>query len=124
MHITTCDDDRGDVLTRLKSRETMCFSCVEGDVNLKLSDIVYIEVRGHRSEIHLKKECYHIYEPIKSIEKRLKDFDFSRIHQSYVVNLRHVKKINNYILTLDTGREIMVPKSRYKKVKEAYTLLY
>ena len=118
--INECMDD---ILARLKRRrETMCFSCVEGDINLKLSDILYIEVRGHRSEIHLKDGSYHMYEPIESIEKRLKDLDFSRVHQSYVVNLRHVRKINNYTLTLDTGREITVPKSRYKKTKEEYAL--
>lgn len=103
-------------------RERMNFSCVEGEVNLKLADILYIEVSGHKSTIFLKGECYHIYETMEDIEKRLKPYDFLRVHQSYLVNLKHIRKIKNYNLTLDTGQEITIPKSRYKQVKQDYML--
>ena len=37
-------------------------------------------------------------------------------------NDRKILKINSYVLTLTTGKEISVPKSRYAQVKQQYML--
>ena len=65
---------------------------------------------------------YHLYESMDEMEKRLKMFGFIRVHQSFLVNASHIRSINNYILTLDTGYEIKIPKARYKKVREERSL--
>ena len=44
------------------------------------------------------------------------------MHNSYLVNMGHIRSINNYMLTLDDERRIPVPKARYKQVKQEYTL--
>ena len=115
-----CMDD----ICRRISRKAkhMIFPCVEGDVDIKLTDIVFIETTGHKSIIHLKNEEYHLYESMDELESRLKAFGFLRVHQSYMVGIRHISNINNYILTLDTGYQIKVPKARYKQVRQERTL--
>lgn len=101
-----------------KKTKHILFSCVEGTVDIKLSEIIYIETSGHKSVIHLKEKDFHLYESMNDMEERLKVYGFLRAHQSYMVNIRHIRSINNYILTLDTGDEIKVPKARYKQVRQ------
>ena len=105
-----------------KKKKNMLFSCVEGDVDIKLAEIVFIETTGHKSTIHLKEQDYHLYESMDELESKLGAYGFIRVHQSFMVNARHVRSINNYILTLDTGYEIKVPKARYKQVRQERTL--
>ena len=105
-----------------KKTKNMLFSCVEGDVEIKLAEIVFIETTGHKSTIHLKEQDYHLYESMDELESKLGAYGFIRVHQSFMVNARHVRSINNYILTLDTGYEIKVPKARYKQVRRERAL--
>ena len=105
-----------------KKKKNMLFNCVEGDVDIMLSEIVFIETTGHKSIIHLGSEDYHLYESMDELENRLKVYGFIRVHQSYMVNIRHIRSINNYVLTLDTGYEIKIPKARYKQVRQERAL--
>ena len=105
-----------------KKKKNMLFNCVEGDVDIMLSEIVFIETTGHKSIIHLGSEDYHLYESMDELENRLIVYGFIRVHQSYMVNIRHIRSINNYVLTLDTGYEIKIPKARYKQVRQERAL--
>lgn len=115
-----CMDDICDQIQ--KRKKEMLFSCVEGEVRIKLSEIIFVETTGHKSIIHLETNDYHLYESMDEMEKRLKMFGFIRVHQSFLVNASHIRSINNYILILDTGYEIRIPKARYKKVREERSL--
>ncbi len=92
---------------------------VEGTIRLQIDDIVYVESYRHRIVFHTEDETYSIYKPLGEIEGILSPSGFVRIHKSYIVNLRHVKSVNNYILTLDDGMNFIIPRGRYKKVKES-----
>ena len=81
-----------------------------------------IETKGHKCLIRLKDCTYQIYEKLEDLEERLKGLGFLRTHKSFLVNMEHIRNINSYILTLDDGKEISVPKARYKQVKQEYTL--
>ena len=100
----------------------MLFSCVEGEVDITLSEIIFIETSGHKSVIHLAAQNYHLYESMDELEGKLGAYGFIRVHQSFMVNVRHVRSINNYILILDTGYEIKIPKARYKQVRQERAL--
>ena len=94
------------------------FDCVEGSVPICLSGILFIEAYEHKNTIHTDSHDYHIYEYMDSLERRLSGYGFVRAHRSYIVNPKRVANINNYMITLDDGREIPVSKARYKQVKE------
>lgn len=95
---------------------------VEGNISLDVDEIIYIETNRHKNIFHLKDRTYSIYKKLGEIEEELKDQSFLRVHQSFLVNMRYIEKINSYILTLTTGTEISVPKSRYQEVKRRYAL--
>ncbi|RKM61142.1 DNA-binding response regulator [Butyrivibrio sp. CB08] len=98
------------------------FSCVGGDVCLKAADILLVETAGHKNIIHLSNQTYQIYKKLDDMEEQLKPHGFLRIHNSFLVNMDHVRSINNYVLTLDDGRELPVPRGRYKEVRRAFAL--
>lgn len=102
--------------------QVMDFSFVEGNVRLKLSDIIYIETARHKNIFYTKNGNFQIYKKLDEIEKELREYGFVRIHMSFLINMRYIKKISSYVMTLTTGKEISVPKSRYAEVKRNYTL--
>lgn len=96
------------------------FSFVEGQVELMLSRILYIETQGHRNVFHLAETRYHLYKTLDALETELKPYGFIRIHRSFLVNLRYVEQISSYVLELSNGEELTVPKARYAYVKQEF----
>lgn len=99
---------------------TVQYSFVEGEMTLKVEDIIYIETNRHRNLFYTKDGTYSIYRKLSEIEQELDGMDFLRIHQSFLVNMRYIDKISSYVLKLTTGEELSVPKSRYQNVKKVY----
>jgi DNA-binding LytR/AlgR family response regulator len=62
---------------------------------------------------------YTMYKKLDEIELELRESGFLRIHQSYLVNCIHVKKLVRYTVIMDNGAELSVPKIRYKDVRES-----
>lgn len=102
--------------------QIMEFPFVEGKIRLRINDIIYIETAKHKNIFYTKEGSYSIYKKLDEIENELQVFDFVRVHLSFLVNMRYIRKISSYVLTLTTGKEISVPKTRYAEVKKQYTL--
>lgn len=80
--------------------------------------IVYVEGgKGIQCYVHTEDGTLLVKHLMKDMEEKLPDY-YYRCHASYIVNLRHVKKLCSCKLLLDTGEEIPVPKRKYAKVKE------
>ncbi len=80
---------------------------------INTNDIIYIESFGHSMKIVTRNECLKSASTLSEFETRLKKHGFLKSHKSYLVNLRHVKKINDNTLTLSNGSEILL--SRYRR---------
>ena len=99
------------------------FSFLEGVKRLYTDNILYVESRGHKSIFHYMESemvSYQIYDKLDSVERNLEGYGFLRIHKSYLVNMKHIRKISNYIVSLDTGEELPVPRLRFQAVKEGF----
>lgn len=99
------------------------FSFLEGEKRLYTDNILYVESRGHKSIFHYMESemvSYQIYDKLDSVERNLEGYGFLRIHKSYLVNMKHIRKISNYIVSLDTGEELPVPRLRFQAVKEGF----
>ena len=95
---------------------------VEGTIRLKTYEILYIEPLRHKIIFHTRGGEYHIYKPLKEIEKMLESSGFIRIHRSYIVNPRSMKIVKNYETILDNGTRLPISKAKYKEVKALYRL--
>lgn len=104
-----------------EDRKTV-FPFVEGNIELELNRIIYIETDRHKNIFHTVDADYGLYKKLDEIEAELAPFGFLRVHKSFLVNMQYVEKINSYILRLTTGKEISVPKSRYPYVKKEYAI--
>ena len=58
---------------------------------------------------------------LEDIEKEFEGKGFIRIHQSYLVNVKHVNSISRYYLVLNNGTRLPIPRARYNDVQEVIT---
>ena len=117
MKTTVCEEDTAE--GRLHKRVVL-FPFVEGDIPLALDDLIYIETCRHKNLFYTKNGVFSIYRKLNEIEMELNGMGFLRIHQSFLVNMQYIRKISSYLMTLTTGKELSVPKTRYPNVKKQY----
>ncbi len=72
------------------------FNFKEGKKELSLERLLYIESNLHKLEFHVMEDTmkiYTMYDTLNMLEKKLSEHNFIRIHQSYLVNIKHIKKL-------------------------------
>lgn len=102
---------------------TNTFDFREGKQEILVNRIVYIESKLHILEFHIMENnmrTYSMYGTLNSLEEELDGMGFIRIHQSYLVNLKHIESVDRFKVVLNTGMELSIPKARYKEVKDAF----
>ena len=117
--ITECMDA---ILKKMQIAQVQ-FSFMEGDRKLYTDNILYVESRRHKSVFYCMESdvtIYQIYDKLDAIEQKLNGYGFLRIHKSYLVNMKHIKKISNYEAFLDTEEILPVPRMKYQSVKAAF----
>lgn len=114
------------ILQKKKVKEKIIhYSFAEGEVELSLPSLYYIENYKHQQIFHVKDKngftAYHLSSKMDLLEKELQDYGFLRIHQGYIVNICKVKRIANYRVTLyDCDLEFNIPKAKFSAVKGTY----
>ena len=119
---TTMGECMDAILQKMQLKQ-VTFSFIEGEKRLYTDNILYVESRKHKSIFSYMDERlikYQIYERLDMIEEKLAGHGFLRIHKSYLVNMKHICKISNYMAYLDTGEELPVPHLKYRAVKEEF----
>lgn len=119
LQIAVCMDA---VLRKMKIAQVV-FPFTEGERKLYTDNILYVESRRHKSVFYYMEAGivnYQIYEKLDTIEQKLSDHGFLRIHKSYLVNIKHIVKISNYEAFLDTDEILPVPRMKYRSVKAAF----
>lgn len=82
-------------------------------VDMAVSDICYFEIIGHTLFIYKKEGTIKIREAMHSMEERLKEYYFIRIHKGYLVNPKYIRRFEENDCVLVNGTRL--PVSRYKK---------
>ncbi|MDE7286573.1 MAG: LytTR family DNA-binding domain-containing protein [Lachnospiraceae bacterium] len=100
---------------------------MEGERRLYADNLLYVESQRHKLIFYYMEEQtrkdivrYHIYEKLDMMEQKLSGYGFLRIHKSYLVNMKHIRRISNYTALLDTGEELPIPRPRFQAVKEEF----
>lgn len=98
-------------------------------IDLPLEDILYLEVQQHNVTAYLKKDIsgksvkeYSFYASLSELEKKLDNQGFLRIHKSYLVNMRHLKKFQCREALLTNGTILRVGEKSYADNKKKYLL--
>ena len=84
-----------------------------------LNEILYLESRAHRTMIHTYEGEEVCRDKISDLEQRMGD-TFVRCHQSFLVNMKYIRRIENESFKLENGEEISISKRRYVETKNRY----
>lgn len=105
-----------DKLFRLirNNAEKIVLRTPEGMRKVALPSILYIEVRDHQTTYHTVTGDISVWGTLKQQEEKLPADAFARCNSCYIVNLRHVEKVDEGIITIDGGGAL-IPISRSKK---------
>jgi DNA-binding LytR/AlgR family response regulator len=74
---------------------------------IHLNDILWIEALGDYVSIQTAEQKFTIHLTLKALDTKLPREKFTRVHRSYIVNLDHIKTIDDFILSVH-GKSIPV----------------
>lgn len=89
------------------------------NITLKQRDILYVESRGRKAEIHTAGEVIEIYAAMAELESQLGG-SFYRCHRGYLVNMAHITEYGNDSISLSNGESIYMAKERYNEFVKEY----
>lgn len=95
----------------------ICLSTAEGLEFITTSDILYCEANGSYTDFHLKpNRKIVVSKNLKEYESLLSDRDFMRVHNSFLINLREVRRFvkseGGYIMMNNDAMIGISPKKR------------
>ena len=90
-------------------------------VSFKIKEIVYIEGDRNYQKVVLKdKTSQNIRVPLGSLEEKLKDHGFIRIHKGYLLNYLYIRSIEGEEVYLTTGTSLPMAKKRKDEIMKQY----
>ena len=117
-------------ITKLLSAREKFKIQVNGEIiDLPIEDILYVESQLHTVTLIVQKDkCgkrlkeYTCYASIGELEKQLTPLGFLRVHKSYLVNMRYIKKYQCREIQLTNNTVIRASVKNYREQKEKYLL--
>lgn len=105
------------------NKETLSIQSNGENINLLPDDILYLEVRQHSVTAVMRQQTeYSFYASLSELEQRLEPLGFLRIHKSYLVNMKYLKKFQCRETLLKNGITLRVGETRYAENKRKYLL--
>ena len=107
-----------------RARQRILVSTSTGDLVIDADEIDWIEADDYYAAIHAREGRHLIRESLASLEQRLDQLRFARVHRSAIVNLDRVAELRNKdgetMLVLRSG--VHVPVSRRRRARLARRL--
>lgn len=88
-------------------------------VRIPVGSILYIEAFGHTVTITTTSGSYESKQPIAELQRELGD-GFVRCHRSYIVGLKHIRRITKTDIVLDNDMTIPLARRAYHEVNQAF----
>lgn len=89
--------------------------------SFKIRDIVYIEGDRNYQKIVLKDKSFqNIRVPLATLEEKLREYGFLRIHKGYLLNYLYIRSIENEEVYLTTGISLPMAKKRKEEIMKQY----
>ena len=105
-------------LEGLKS-EQLFFQTRSRNFTVQKKDILYVESRKRKVDIHTLQECFTIYATMRHMEEQLGG-DFYRCHRGYLVNMAYVKEYETDVIRLKNGEKVYMARDKYAEFAKAY----
>ena len=89
--------------------------------SFKIKDIVYIEGDRNYQKVVLKdKSSQNIRVPLGTLEEKLREYGFLRIHKGYLLNYLYIRSIESEEVYLTIGTSLPMAKKRKEEIMKQY----
>ena len=107
------------LLRALSSHDcTIMFPGSHKTLVLETSSILYMEIYNHTVRIHkIDGSIETASGNLNDIEKKMPPLVFSRIHRSYLINIKYVRTIRPYYVLLSDHTKLPVARNRYASIQ-------
>lgn len=99
--------------------EQLFFQTKSRSFTVHKEEILYVESRKRKVDIHTVGECFTVYATMRHMEEELGE-DFYRCHRGYLVNMAYVKEYETDAIVLKNGETVFMAKGRYSEFARAY----
>ena len=99
-------------------QRSVLLATVDGDIKVPLADIVYIESENVYVLVHTAHGTFRMRAALGKFVQQL-DETFFKVHRSYVVGLKYVKKITRTEVTMANGDTLPISRGLYDDVHAA-----
>lgn len=89
-------------------------------LNINVNRTIYIEAKENYQYVVSIDRCEMIRCSIAELDKLLTPFRYMRVHRSYLVNYKYIRRINNDHILLDDGRTIPMSRLRKKEIRQQF----
>lgn len=99
------------------------FEFQSGKHCVALDKILYVESKLHKVYFYILEDGvkeYCMYDSLNHVQTVLNDEIFYRIHQSFLVNMKHVIDIKRYYAQMAEGTQISISKKYYKQAEVGF----
>lgn len=108
--------NKGEILKRLKGRDTLFFQYNQVKVPLKIMDIIYLEKEDKLVVYHTRRGVFKERGSIYEKADVLAAYDFIRIHNSLVVNMNSIAYVDGVMVVLIDQTRLPISRSRRSEV--------
>ena len=103
--------------------ERIAVECGRRTYTISVEDIEYVSASNVYVELHVGERTFVVRQRMLDLEQRLDPRRFLRVHRSTIVQLDRVQRLTrlegaDYLLTLVTGAEVAVSRSRVGLLKQ------
>jgi len=112
-----------DVIDR-KEEVNILVPVEDGIRNIRASEIIFIEVRNHWLFFITKEDEYKMLGSLRDMNDKLKPYHFIMCNKSYLINLKHVVKMNSESVLMSGGHDLKMSRARKKEVQAAFIAYY
>jgi len=102
-----------------KTEERIFFKTRNRNLTIDKSQILYVESRTRKVEIHLNQDVMEVYVTMREMENRLGE-GFYRCHRGYLVNLAHVMEYSVDKISMSNGESVYMAKEKYNDFVKVY----
>ena len=104
---------------RRRKEEPIFIKTRNRNITLEQKDILYVESRGKKVEIHTGTEIVEAYGAIRELQRQLSD-SFYRCHRGYLINMAFVLEYSNDSILLKNGETVILAKEKYSDFVKIY----
>lgn len=97
-----------------KSKGNFKYKFESSTYNLLIKDILYFESKNRQVKIYTQNGIKEFYGTLIDTFDKVKDYDFVKIHKSYLINYNHVIKFEYHQVTMSDKQVLPISQSNRK----------